>query len=800
MQSQHNQSLFKNFLLSSSKYQDRVAGIVSSFGSVGSSSSSSSSSSSDPSGDNTSARLIINMNDLRSFDHKTSTLFQQEPLRYLLDFEHALHDYILTNFPKFFEEFTKAVIHLGFEGELGDNNHVTPRHLMANYANKLLCVSGIVTKCSSVIEKVVKVVYYCPETNKFHQTDFTSDANAGASTSNLQFQDANGNILETEFGLSDFTDSQTIFIQEAPENSPPGQLPRSVECIVEDDLVDQVKPGDRVTMYGVYKSLPPSSGGNSTLSSKMRMVFIVNHIVKKEYETTNENEFTVKEMENITKLSLRKDLFDVLSRGMAPTIFGHDFIKKSLLLQMLGGVEKNFTQSNTHLRGDINILMVGDPSTAKSQMLRFMLNTVPLAISTTGRASTGVGLTAAVVADKDTGERSLQAGAMVLADRGVVCVDEFDKMSDQDRIAMHEVMEQQTVTIQKAGVHASLNARCSVLAAANPIYGQYNRQVSIQRNIGLPDSLLSRFDLIFILLDDRNGEKDRLIGSHVLNVHKQQQAQYHSAKVGISTETHLTELDEMNSFFAELDKIPHSDSTYTEKHQHLIIPLSFLKKYVKYAKRMKPVLTDEAREFIHNKYLELRTNNGQKTLPITPRTLESFIRLATAHAKMRLSPEINVCDVEAAYKLMYYSIWFLNNTNSSDAILAQLSNQQDVEDIQSNGTSSGVNKRRTKKNKTVTPAAGSSSQNNEHYDDDGQRKRTRDDFENEEEIEDSEALEVVKRAVYQHAHVNFSIEELHKIVHNESQIPKKQFIRLLQELDKDSFCIVDGDEVLYCGA
>ena len=657
---------------------------------------------------------------------------------------------------------------------------------------------------SSVIEKVIKVIYYCPETNKFHQTDFTSDANAGAATSNLQFQDANGNILETEFGLSDFTDTQTIFIQEAPENAPPGQLPRSVECIVEDDLVDQVKPGDRVIMYGVYKSLPPTSGGNATLSSKMRMVFIVNHIVKKEYEDSNENEFSLKEIENITKLSLRKDLFDVLSRGMAPTIFGHDFIKKSLLLQMLGGVEKNFAHSNTHLRGDINILMVGDPSTAKSQMLRFMLNTVPLAISTTGRASTGVGLTAAVVADKDTGERSLQAGAMVLADRGVVCVDEFDKMSDQDRIAMHEVMEQQTVTIQKAGVHASLNARCSVLAAANPIYGHYNREVSIQRNIGLPDSLLSRFDLIFILLDDRNGEKDRLIGSHVLNVHKQQQAQYHSAKVGISTESHLTELDEMNSFFAELDKIPHSDSSYTEKHQHLIIPLSFLKKYVKYAKRMKPILTDEAREYIHNKYLELRTNNGQKTLPITPRTLESFIRLATAHAKMRLSPEINICDVEAAYKLMYYSIWFLNNTSSSDAILAQLTNQQDVEDNQTNGTS-GSNKRRKKKNATASSQNNhvreqSQPQQDSNDDDAQQRKRTREDFENEEEIEDSEALEVIKRAIYQHAHdTNFSIEELHIIVYNESQIPKKQFLRLLQELDKDSFCIIQDNEVLYSG-
>lgn len=315
------------------------------------------------------------------------------------------------------------------------------------------------------------------------------------------------------------------------------------------------------------------------------------------------------------------------------------------------------------------MLMVGDPSTAKSQMLRFILNIAPLAIATTGRGSSGVGLTAAVTTDKETGERRLEAGAMVLADRGVVCIDEFDKMSDVDRVAIHEVMEQQTVTIAKAGIHTSLNARCSVVAAANPIYGQYDVHKDPHKNIALPDSLLSRFDLLFVVTDEIEDTRDRQISEHILRMHR-----YLAAGVEEGTPVNekggenldIVEADDDSQemkVFEKFNPLLHGGVTTGRRDQQKeVLSIAFVKKYIQYAKnRVKPVLTKGASDWIVQTYAAFRNDelegNQKKTSPMTARTLETLIRLSTAHAKARLSNKVEEKDAKVAEEILRFALF-----------------------------------------------------------------------------------------------------------------------------------------------
>jgi DNA replication licensing factor MCM3 len=459
-----------------------------------------------------------------------------------------------------------------------------------------------------------------------------------------------------------------------PERAPAGQLPRGVDVIMDDDMVDRVKPGDRIQLVGIFRSLGNRNAGAG--SSVFRTLILANNVVllsSKSGGGIAQATITDKDIRNINKMSKQKNIFELLSQSLAPSIYGHDHIKKAILLMLLGGMEKNLA-NGTHLRGDINVLMVGDPSTAKSQLLRFVLNTAPLAIATTGRGSSGVGLTAAVTTDKETGERRLEAGAMVLGDRGVVCIDEFDKMSDIDRVAIHEVMEQQTVTIAKAGIHTSLNARCSVIAAANPIFGQYDSNKDPHKNIALPDSLLSRFDLLFVVTDDINDARDRQISEHVLRMHQYRQPgteegapvrEQSQQTLGVGLEEDPTAGKETN-VYERFNAILHSGMTVISgkgKNKKIdVLSIGFIKKYIQYAKsRIKPVLTKAASDHIVATYAELRNQdleaNQRRTSPMTARTLETLIRLATAHAKARLSSTVDEKDADEAEKILKFALF-----------------------------------------------------------------------------------------------------------------------------------------------
>ena len=475
-------------------------------------------------------RFPLNLDALRLFDPELTRTVLRKPAEYLPPFEEALREVLTSQDPAFAKQVPLSLVRIGVQGSFGAH-HVSPRGLNASLLNSLVCVEGIVTKCTTVRPKVLKSTHYCPATAKFtskEYRDLTSLGGGGATGSAYPTKDADGHLLETEYGLCEYIDHQMVTIQEMPERAPPGQLPRSIDCILEGDLCDRCKPGDRVQVSGIHRALP--SKANS--SGMFRTLLLANALRGLTAELAHDA-FTREDLENIRTLSRSKDVLRQLAMSLAPSICGHDHEKVALLLMLLGGSEKNLA-NGTHLRGDLNILMLGDPSTAKSQLLRFVLRIAPLAVSTTGRGSSGVGLTAAVTKDDDTGDRRLEAGAMVLADRGVCCVDEFDKMSDADRVAIHEVMEQQTVTISKAGIHASLNARCSVVAAANPVYGKYDPNRSPMQNIGLPDSLLSRFDLLFIILDAKDAEADRRISRHVLQMHSSRLAPSSAPLVGMA--------------------------------------------------------------------------------------------------------------------------------------------------------------------------------------------------------------------------------------------------------------------------
>ncbi|KAF5193688.1 Dna helicase [Thalictrum thalictroides] len=413
---------------------------------------------------------------------------------------------------------------------------------------------------------------------------------------------------------SKYVDQQTLKLQENPEDVPTGELPRNILLSVDRHLVQTIVPGTRLTIMGIYSIFQAS---NSSAAQKGAVAVRQPYIRVVGIEEANETDsrgssrgpssFTAEEVEEFKKFASEVDSYKEICAKIAPSIYGHDDVKKAVACLLFGGSRK-LLPDGVRLRGDINVLLLGDPSTAKSQFLKFVEKTAPVAVYTSGKGSSAAGLTASVIRDNSSREFYLEGGAMVLADGGVVCIDEFDKMRAEDRVAIHEAMEQQTISIAKAGITTVLNSRTAVLAAANPPSGRYDDLKSAQDNIDLQTTILSRFDLIFIVKDVRMYSQDKLIASHIIKIH---------------TSAHVD-----------------APNTSTPKDDN------WLKRYIHYCRtECHPRLSDSAATMLRNNYVKIRQDMRQQAhdsgesavIPITVRQLEAIIRLSEALAKMRLS-------------------------------------------------------------------------------------------------------------------------------------------------------------------
>lgn len=489
-----------------------------------------------------------------------------------------------------------AELHIRFENV---RNNIPLRYLRSKYIGKFVAVDGIVRKTDEIRPRIQKAIFECRSCMRLHEVQQKSNL----VTEPALCQECGGRSFRILQEESQFLDTQNTKVQEPLENLSGGEQPRQINVILEDDLVDTVTPGDVVRITGTMKTIRDEK------TKRFHNYIYGNYISALEQEF-EELDISPEDEEKIKELAADPDVYNKIINSTAPSIKGYREVKEAIALQLFGGSAKEL-DDKTRIRGDIHILIVGDPGIGKSQMLKYVSKLAPRGIYTSGKGTSGVGLTAAAVRD-EFGGWSLEAGALVLGDKGNVCVDELDKMRPEDRSAIHEALEQQTISIAKAGIMATLNSRCSVLAAANPKYGRFDRFKPTAEQINLPSTILSRFDLIFVIEDKPDPDRDKRLAGHILRIHKN------------------------TSIPFEIDP-------------------ELLRKYIAYArKEVHPKLTQEAMRVLEEFYVGMRggvDDEEDAPVPITARQLEALVRLSESSARIRLSQEVTDYDAKRAILL-----------------------------------------------------------------------------------------------------------------------------------------------------
>jgi len=603
----------------------------------------------------------------------------------------------------------------------GNTNPTDLRQITARHMNRLVQCPGIVISAARIRSRARLVRIRC--TRCQDSRTLTIAGSYSGATLPLQCmgsepQECKQCPYEIVPDECVYVDQQTLKLQEAPELVPTGEMPRTILVSAERALVDVAPPGTRVHVMGIVSLFTNSnnSSSKSSSNSSSKQVYLRAVGMSKNANangggnTSTTTSFTPAEQEAFRELSRVpfEQLYQIMTHSIAPSISGSYTLdlKRAMACQLFGGSFKQLPESNhMRLRGDINVLLMGDPSTAKSQFLKFIERVAPVGVYTSGKGSSAAGLTASVVRDS-RGEFYLEGGAMVLADGGIVCIDEFDKMRPQDRVAIHEAMEQQTISVAKAGITTVLNSRCSVLAAANPVFGRYDDLRSASENIDLMTTILSRFDLIFIVRDVRDEERDKAICRHVMGVHMANTNTAMDAATTSPSTERASAMDDVNGNNDSSDNNGSSSSRIAEQAmkvakaavvssssssssstadsgeaqnhpQQQRLDIHTLKKYVQYCRaKCAPRLSKQASEVLSSAYVKIRDDvrkkdggngsagNKHNAVPITVRQLEALVRISESLAKMRLAPEATTDDVAEALRLFRVSTMAASNADA----------------------------------------------------------------------------------------------------------------------------------------